>query len=347
VVDVSIIIPTFNRASALARTLKSVAEAVPPNASVEFIIVDNGSTDRTVEAFNNCAKFHNQEWRYFYEPMPGLLSGRHKGAAEARGEILSFLDDDVLLAPSWLDALQEAFADPTVALVGGPSRPSYEVEPPHWLEGLWWHSDDGGKCFGPLSLIDLGSSVRSLEADLVWGLNYSVRRTVFWKCGGSHPDYMPEKLQRYSGDGECGLSLKIKDNGLRVLYHPGAAVTHVIPASRLTPKYLEQRAFFQGVIDSYTQIRRERRVPPAPVRTWKDLFRPMKWRAERMMFLRNPTTKRIRRLIARAHYDGTQFHRNEVRQDPTLLEWVLRNNYFDYRLPAGWEALLSTREAVG
>lgn len=110
--------------------------------------------------------------------------------------------------------------------------------------------------------------------------------------------------------------------------------------SRLTSEYLEQRAFYQGVCDSYTRIKRDRRVSPAPDRTWKDPFRPTKWHLERMMLLRNPTVKKSRRLMARAHYDGIQFHRKEVRRDPTLLEWVLRDDYFDYRLPAGWKAFL-------
>jgi len=39
----------------------------------------------------------------------------------------------------------------------------------------------------------------------------------------------------------------------------------------------------------------------------------------------------------RAYFAGMQFHQNEVRDDPNLLEWVLRPNYFDYRLPEGWE----------
>jgi len=318
---------------------------VPPNAPVEIIVVDNGSTDKTVDTFNTAsAKFHNHEWRYFYEPMPGLLSGRHKGAAEAQGEILAFLDDDVLLTPGWLGALHEAFADPGIVLVGGPSRPRFEVEPPHWLAGLWSRFDEGCYC-SALSLIDFGSSIKPHDARFVWGLNYSIRRTAFQEYGGFNPDAFPKKLQRYSGDGESGLSWKIKDQGLRVLYHPGAAVTHVIPASRLTPEYLEQRAFFQGVTDSYTEIRRERQVPPAPARSWKDRFRPTRWRVERMLLLHNPAIKRIRRLMASAHYHGVQFHRKEVRQDPTLLKWILRDNYFDYKLPAGWEVFLGTRGA--
>jgi hypothetical protein len=269
-------------------------------------------------------------------------NGRHRGAKEAHGEILAFVDDDIILAPGWFEALQEAFKDPSIALVGGPSRPHFEVEPPHWLDALWWCPDEG-RLFPSLSLIDLGPCIRPCDAYFVFGLNFSIRRTAFKECGGFHPDTLPKKLQRYQGDGETGLCGKVKERGLRALYHPRAAVTHVVPASRLTPEYLEQRAFFQGVCDSYTQIRRERRVAPASDGTWKDPFRPTKWRLERMMLLRNPTVKKIRRLLARAHYDGTQFHRKEVRQDPTVLEWVLRDDYFDYRLPGGWEALLGTR----
>jgi glycosyltransferase involved in cell wall biosynthesis len=338
--DFSIIIPTLNRADSLAATLESVASVVPANGPAEIIVVDNGSIDKTHAVFEEIStQYPRRCWRYFYEPMPGLLSGRHRGAKEAQGEILAFLDDDVLLAPGWLEALREAFADPSVALVGGPSRPSYEVEPPDWLEELYCTLDEG-RWLGSLSLIDLGGSTRSIESWCVWGLNFLISKTALQECGGFHPDIVPKKLQRYQGDGESGLSLKIKEKGLRVLYHPEAAVTHVIPASRLTPEYLEQRAFFQGVCDSYTQIRRERRVSPAPDRTWKDMLRPIKGRLERMVLLRNSNGKKICRLMDRAHYGGTQFHREEVRHDPALLEWILRDNYFDYSLPEGWKAYL-------
>lgn len=333
--DISIIVPTFNRAASLVRTLQSVAEVVPPNAPVEIIVVDNRSTDQTREAFNTIsAKFPDRDLRYIYEPMPGLLSGRHRGAAEAKGGILSFLDDDVLLAESWVDALQDAFADPTVALVGGPSRPGYEVEPPKWLKDFWWQSDEDRWC-GFLSLIDQGPSVKPISPMSVWGLNFSIRKTVFQTCGGFHPDCIPKTLQRYQGDGEAGLSLKVSERGLRALYHPGVAVTHVIPASRLTPEGLKQRNFYQGVCDSYAQIRRERQLPLAQQRFWKDWLRPVKRRVEKM--LRNAPIDQVRRLMARAYFEGVHFHQCEVRKDPKLLAWVLKEDYFNYSLPEGWE----------
>src|ERR1700735_1021342 len=105
--DISIIIPTMNRATLLAGTLESVGRVVRRGAAAEIIVVDNGSTDKTRDAFNAVSeKFRGLGWRYFFEPTPGLLSGRHKGAAESHGKVLCYLDDDVLLAPDWLVAVE-------------------------------------------------------------------------------------------------------------------------------------------------------------------------------------------------------------------------------------------------
>jgi hypothetical protein len=142
-------------------------------------------------------------------------------------------------------------------------------------------------------------------------------------------------LQRFQGDGETGLSFKIKEKGLLALYHPGASVTHLIPASRLTPESFERRAFYQGVCDSYTAIRRNRSVPGRPRRSWKDCLRPTKSWLDRKMILRDPSSRGIRVLMARAHIAGVKFHEDEVRSDRNLLDWVLRPHYFDYRLPVG------------
>jgi glycosyltransferase involved in cell wall biosynthesis len=154
--DISIVIPTFNRAAQLARTLTSIAREVPAsNAAVEVIVVDNGSTDATEAAYKTVTgDFPKRNWRYVYEPMPGLLSGRHRGANEAQGEILAYLDDDVVLRASWLDGLVDAFGNPEVALVGGPSLPEYEAQPPGWLESLWHYDGDGRRTLFELSLID-------------------------------------------------------------------------------------------------------------------------------------------------------------------------------------------------
>jgi glucosyl-dolichyl phosphate glucuronosyltransferase len=335
--DISIIIPTHNRAGLLLPALTSIAAAVASIDRVEIIVVDNGSVDCTADVCREIKhRFPKHNWRYFYDEIPGLLTGRHLGARKAQGDVLAYLDDDVLLGPSWLEALDDAFRDPEVMLAGGPTRPHYEAEPPSWLAGMWIEFEKGIRVLGELSLVDLGPTTKEIDPLYVPGANFAIRKAAFRACGGFHPDCIPQPLQRYQGDGEVGLTLKMRAEGLKTLYHPGAAVKHVIPASRLTPESFEKRGFYQGVSDSYTRLRRNGFLPAR--RSWKDLVRPIKWKFARASLLRNPTAENIRFLVARARLAGQWFHENEVRDDPRLLAWVLKRDYFDYRLPDGWES---------
>ena len=81
---ISVIVPTFNRAAFLERSLNSIAETLSGSRDVEVLIIDNGSTDGTASVCRNAKQNHPRiRWRYFRELMPGLLSGRHRGAKKA------------------------------------------------------------------------------------------------------------------------------------------------------------------------------------------------------------------------------------------------------------------------
>jgi glycosyltransferase involved in cell wall biosynthesis len=112
--QISLIVPTRNRDRSLVRTMQSVVQTVSGHTDVEVLVVDNGSTDHTADCVREIAERHPRMFlRYFHDAMPGLLTGRHRGAKEARGEILAYLDDDVLLGPTWLEALEEGLQCPT------------------------------------------------------------------------------------------------------------------------------------------------------------------------------------------------------------------------------------------
>ncbi len=331
---VSIIIPTRNRDASLSRTIASLAHVDPTECEVEVLVVDNGSTDQTHETFETLsAGIPRFQWKYLYEPMPGLLSGRHRGALEACGDICAFLDDDVRLEPGWLTALVESFLDPQVALVGGPSRPLFESPPPDWLEEFFCEDQYGRHC-ADLSLMEGGNEIREVDPCYVWGLNFAIRRKALFDLGGFHPDNIPKSLQRFQGDGETGLSLKIANSGLKAVYHPRAAVQHEVPDSRMTVQYFEQHAYYQGVCNSYTEIRAARKVAPLAA-SWNEPLR----RIKRSLFgaVRGMKRTKIQRQVAKSYMAGYRFHREEAKKDPRLLEWVLRRDYWDYRLPEGWE----------
>jgi glucosyl-dolichyl phosphate glucuronosyltransferase len=142
-----------------------------------------------------------------------------------------------------------------IDLLTGPNFPKFDVYPPVWLNSFWKPTPFGGKQCSELSLLDLGNNVIEIDAVFVWGLNFVIRKSAFESLKGFHPDVIPQNIQFLQGDGETGLSIKAKEAGMKALYHPNVMLYHLVPAERLTIGYFEKRYFYQGVSDSYTQIR--------------------------------------------------------------------------------------------
>lgn len=95
-------IPTFNRAAGLAQALDSVlAQTID---DFEVVVVDDGSTDRTVDLVPGVS---DPRVRYHRQENAGTSAARNTGASMARGRWLAFLDDDDEVRPGWLAGLQE------------------------------------------------------------------------------------------------------------------------------------------------------------------------------------------------------------------------------------------------
>lgn len=306
------------------------------NVEIEVIIVDNGSKDDTRLVCASEVAQSRMNIKYFYEPIPGLLSGRHRGAFEAVGDVCAFLDDDVQVSQDWIGGLIEAFRDSQVVLAGGPSEGLFEANPDDWLNDFFVEDENGSYCSW-LSLLDSGHEPKEVNPLFVWGLNFAIRKETLFDLGGFNPDCMPRTLQRYQGDGESGLSLKIQAAGLKAFYHPAAKVLHEVPASRLTVEYFERRAFYQGVCDSYSDIR-ARKCLVSTARSWKEPLRSLKRFISRLLRRHQSTTELVRSRTAVAYQLGYSYHHNEVDNDPKLLSWVLKSHYLDYGLPLGWQS---------
>src|SRR4051794_17670909 len=123
----SIVIPTRERLAYLAVALESVAAAAQ-RAGVEVLVVDDSGESSRVRAL---AEGHGA----LYTPHPGPLglnAARNTGVERSSGELVAFVDDDVRVAPGWLEALLAAArAHPDVDVFTGPIRASLEGPAPH------------------------------------------------------------------------------------------------------------------------------------------------------------------------------------------------------------------------
>src|SRR5271157_2306584 len=102
IVNVSLIICTYNRCGSLLRTLESIAASEPPSVEWEVLVVDNNSADQTRAAVEEFASRHPGRFRYVFEPNQGLSNARNAGILAARGAVIAFTDDDVIVDTSWL-----------------------------------------------------------------------------------------------------------------------------------------------------------------------------------------------------------------------------------------------------
>lgn len=314
--DISVVIPTRNRAERLRAMLAGLRDQRLSAADrFEAIVVDNGSTDDTPKVVADAAEAFSA-LRCVSEPVPGLHAGRHAGLRAAEGEILVFCDDDIVPEPGWLAAMADSFAIRSVALAGGPCRPDYEAPPPEWIEGMK-HRTDSGWLLGPLSLIELDEIPRYVPPEWIFGCNYGVRREAVLAGGGFRPDSMPPELIEYRGDGETGLAQAIAAAGGRAYYNPEAAVRHWVGADRMTPDYIYRRGFAEGVTTSFRFVREARGLPEYP-------------EIAPLPPLPFPDDPPVLAREARGRLDGFWFHQRRLRQNPLLPFWVLRASFLGH-----------------
>ena len=95
--DISVIIPTYNRRNTLPRAVESVLNQI--YKPIEIIVVDDGSTDGTKEMFSEMYPLV----RYIYQANSGVSSARNTGINSASGDWIALLDSDDEWLPDKLD----------------------------------------------------------------------------------------------------------------------------------------------------------------------------------------------------------------------------------------------------
>ncbi|MFN3240789.1 MAG: glycosyltransferase family 2 protein [Planctomycetota bacterium] len=232
------ILPTKDRGPEIDRTFDALLAQQLPRADYEVVVVDNASSPANARALVAWCERHPDVLRYVCEPEPGLNLARNAGIANARGELLAFLDDDAIAAPHWLAELVRAFDQhPAAWAVGGRIVSEFTSTPPDWLDERFANY---------LSDFDRGDAIRELHYDdYPRGANMAFRRHAFERCGPFAPG-LDRKGDLLLSNGDIEMCYRVEQAGHDVLYVPAADVRHLIRGDRLDFGWFARRAYWQG-----------------------------------------------------------------------------------------------------
>jgi len=249
---ISAIICTHNREQYLGAAIDSLLAQTLD--CYEIIVVDNASTDATAaiaqsrvdSAANNDAA--NTKVRYIYEPTLGLSVARNRGAKEAQGEILAYLDDDAEASAGWLAELLAVFeANENIAIAGGKVTLIWppNAQPPRWL------SDDLSSGLGAY---DLGDELIYIQQPSLTprGLNYAVRKSFLQTVGG-FDTHLGRVGKNLLSNEEQQLTRLALERNQQVAYVPSALAAHNVAPARMKPGWFLSRSWWQGISESYRE----------------------------------------------------------------------------------------------
>ena len=243
--QVSVVIPTRNRPASALETLHSVLQSDYPRDRLEVIVVDNGSGEDERVALGDLESADGATVRLLSEEAPGGSNARNAGLRAARGEIVAFTDDDVLVDSGWLASLVGVFEqDDRVGGAAGLTAPR-ELETPAqvWYEGfasaergferrvLDRRDPPADRPLFPFTIGDLGS-----------GENFAFRRELLIELGGFDPGLGTATETLGGEDVEAMFRVLLADR--KVVYEPAAIVRH---AHQREFEQFERRVWGYGV----------------------------------------------------------------------------------------------------
>lgn len=210
---VSVVIPVYNNLDYTLACLDAIARHLPA-APIEVIIVDDASTDGTETELSV-----RTDLRYLRNSANlGFVGSCNRGAAEARGEFVFFLNNDTTVLEGWLDTLVATFdAIPEAGLVG--SKLIYPDGRLQEAGGIVWE-DASGWNWGRLADPAAPEFNFLRDVDYCSGAAILIRRELFTGLGGFDTRYAPAYYE------DTDLAFAVRAHGLRVLYQPLSQVVH-------------------------------------------------------------------------------------------------------------------------
>ena len=237
--DITVLIPTYNRAEILRETLEAMCQVKRDGLKVEFVVIDNNSSDHTKEVVESFAD--RLPLCYLFEPRPGKNCALNRALDTVElGRIVVFTDDDVTPQPDWLSQTMASSERNADYLVGGGK-----------IINIWPNGEEpeylafaaGGM---GINNLDLGPEEMLFSSSgFPWGANLWVSRQVFDDGLRYDQSIGPSPTKRAMGS-EASFLLQLADKGHRMVYCPHSVVFHRAQQVLFTARGIRRRAYTYG-----------------------------------------------------------------------------------------------------
>jgi glycosyltransferase involved in cell wall biosynthesis len=229
----TVVVSTCRRPDTLRALLGTLAQQADPGLPWDVLVVDNGDGALVGAAADlGVAVVH--------EPRPGASAARNRGLAEATGDVIVFVDDDVRAAPGWLRALLAPLVAGRCDAAAGRVRLDPAVARPPWLTA---------ELAAYLAEHDYGPEARDLgPGEYAITANAAFRADRLRALGGFDERLGPRAGQHVTNE-DVLLCRRWQDDGGRIRWVPEAVVVHELPARRLSLRFLVGRTYSQGRSD--------------------------------------------------------------------------------------------------
>ena len=234
-----IIIATYNSEKRIGRTLDSLCEMAKQTALKEgewrIVVVNNNSTDKTKEIVQSYED--RLPLKVLDCTTPGKSKAQNMAVRNIKADLIIFSDDDVEVAPDWMDKMVECAAQ----------NPDYSVFS-GFIKGYWEKElDPDLSAWG----VPVGSTYALHDEDMVsgacdpgkvWGPNMAMRKAIFDEGLNFDERIGPTPAKFYAMGEETDLAKRAYAKGFKSYFNADAVVKHLVKKETATEDWIIRRA---------------------------------------------------------------------------------------------------------
>ncbi|MBD2028217.1 glycosyltransferase family A protein [Leptolyngbya sp. FACHB-711] len=236
------------------RTIQQALEAIANQTDIsrdlfEVLVVDNASSDRTVQIATETIERSGINGRVLTEPRLGKMNALLKGTHEAKSELISIIDDDNFIEPGFIRYTLEIFDQyPDVCVIGSFNRIFVDQSPPPWFKWVSGQYACSPPWLADIETVAQGSKTIARTASIPGaGSTFRVKplRQCIEKGYSFFNDTQRGKNMSVTGE-DLELCWLMRSLGYKFAYDPRIQIRHAIDPERLNLKYFELLCRTQG-----------------------------------------------------------------------------------------------------